>query len=111
VTLIAVFAVVPVAIYFTIADQGRQIHEEMTIDSLYARADVYVDNAEPEEALVTFLQIIDRDVTQEKAWHEAGKILNRFEMCANSLEHYEQYVERFPESVRGIEGYEIAKRC
>ena len=81
------------------------MREEMAIDFTYARADTYVNNAEPEKALVTFLQIIDRDATQEKAGHAAVKILNRFEMCTNSLEHYEQYIERFQESVKGIEGY------
>jgi hypothetical protein len=82
----------------------------MTINSLYAIA-IHPDNGKSEEALAVFLDIVNRDASQEKARHEAGKIPNRLEMCADSFEHYERYVKRFPGSDRGLEGHEIAKNC
>ena len=109
--MIAALILVPLAVYLIILDHSQEISQEQTITSLYTRGQMFVDRGDSQEALGSFLGIIDKDPSQEKAWHEAGKIMNRYEMCAQSLQHYWEYVERFPGSVRGQEGYEIAKMC
>jgi Tfp pilus assembly protein PilF len=111
VPLIITVILVPLLAYSVIAEHGEQVREEMTIDSMYAKANVFVDKGDSDAALLAFVEIIEKDQSQEKAWHEVGKILNRFKMCDESLDHYEKYVKLFPDSVRGNQGYEIAKQC
>jgi tetratricopeptide (TPR) repeat protein len=109
--VIAALVLIPLGVYFTIVEQGNQMRDKMTIESMYASAYVHVDRGNSDAAFAAFQDIFKRDASQEKAWHEIGKILNRFEMCDEAMAHYEQYVELFRDSVRGLEGYELAKQC
>lgn len=102
---------VPFLAYSVISERGQQIREDQTIESMYIRAEVYIDKGDFETAEGIYTDIIQRDATQEKAWHEKGKILNRFEQCAEAVQYYDEYLKLFPESLRGLEGYAIAKRC
>jgi hypothetical protein len=65
---------IQLAVYFTIADEGQRIREEMTIDSMYASANLYVNKGLSEDALSVFTDIIARDKSQEKAEYAVGKI-------------------------------------
>ena len=84
---------------------------EDRIKTLYDTAQNYIDNGDLEEAKIVYSEIIELKPNEEKAWHEKGKILVRTKNCDNALNHYEAYVENFPNSVRGIEGFELAKLC
>lgn len=110
-SVIAAIVLVPLAVYFAIVEQGNQMRDEMTIESMYASAYVHVDRGNSDAALAAFQDIVKRDASQEKAWHEIGKILNRFERCDEALAHYKQYVNLFRDSARGLEGYELARQC
>jgi outer membrane protein assembly factor BamD (BamD/ComL family) len=107
---IALILVLIVA-YIAISNQVEQMREEQTIDSMYSSGKLFIDIGDSKEAFGTFIGIIHMDPSQEKAWHEAGKILNRLEICPQALDHHERYVEAFPYSERAMEGYETAKQC
>ena len=81
------------------------------INILYDDGQDYIDDGNLTQALSTYSQIIELKPTEEKAWHEKGKILVRTNSCDDAENHYEKYVEIFPESTRGAEGYELAKSC
>jgi hypothetical protein len=74
-------------------------------------AENYVQDGNLHGALLEYSEIILDSPSEEIAWHQKGKILNRLNMCGESLFHYEEYLDRFPQSLRGLEGYEIAKNC
>ena len=74
-------------------------------------AENYVQDGNLHGALLEYSEIILDSPSEEIAWHQKGKILNRLNMCNESLFHYEEYLDRFPQSLRGLEGYEIAKNC
>ena len=84
---------------------------EDRIKMLYNVAQDYIDDGNLEEAKIIYSEIIELKPNEEKAWHEKGKILVRTKTCDNALSHYEAYVENFPDSSRGIEGFELAKLC
>ena len=84
---------------------------EDRIKTLYDVAQDYIDDGDLEEAKITYSEIIELKPNEEKAWHEKGKILVRTKTCDNALSHYEAYVKNFPESSRGMEGFELAKLC
>ncbi|NND86590.1 MAG: hypothetical protein HKM23_04580 [Nitrosopumilus sp.] len=81
------------------------------IVEMYSKAEVMIENGSFIEAIDIYSQIITAYPSEETAWHEKGKILNRLKMCSESLGHYAEYVELFPDSTRGMEGYGIAKKC
>ena len=81
------------------------------IDLLYDEAQLHIDNGDLSKAEMTYFEIIELKPNEEKAWHEIGKILVRTDACSEAISHYEKYVELFPESTRGAEGYELAKLC
>ena len=81
------------------------------INILYDDGQDYIDEGNLPQAQSTYSQIIELKPTEEKAWHEKGKILVRTNSCDDAEIHYEKYVEIFPESTRGAEGYELAKSC
>ena len=62
-------------------------------------------------AIDSYTVAISEDPRNEVAWHEKGKLLNRLNECNDAVLHYERYLENFPDSLRGLEGYEIAKNC
>jgi hypothetical protein len=97
--------------YLAISNQAYQMREEHTIDSMYSSGELFADIGDSKEAYGTFIGIIHMDPSQEKAWHEAGKIINRLDICPQALDHYEMYIEAFPYSERAMKGYEIAKQC
>ncbi|MGI9566671.1 MAG: tetratricopeptide repeat protein [Nitrosopumilus sp.] len=82
-----------------------------TINILYDEAQNYVDDGNLLQARLIYSEIIELKPNEEKAWHEKGKILVRTNSCNDAVQHYEKYVEEFPESTRGTEGYELAKMC
>ena len=84
---------------------------EDRIKTLYDVAQDYIDDGDLEEAKITYSEIIELKPNEEKAWHEKGKILVRTKTCDNALSHYETYVKNFPDSSRGMEGFELAKLC
>ena len=81
------------------------------ISDLYDDGQDYIDDGNLLQAQLTYSQIIELKPNEEKAWHEKGKILVRTNACNDAENHYEKYVEIFPESARGAEGYELAKSC
>lgn len=81
------------------------------ISDLYDDGQDYIDDGNLLQAQLTYSQIIEIKPNEEKAWHEKGKILVRINSCSEAETHYEKYVEIFPESARGAEGYELAKSC
>lgn len=81
------------------------------ISDLYGDGQDYIDDGNLLQAQLTYSQIIEIKPNEEKAWHEKGKILVRTNSCSEAEAHYEKYVEIFPESTRGAEGYELAKSC
>ena len=62
-------------------------------------------------ALDTYTGILTETPDDEYAWHQKGKLLNRLSLCDDAQLHYEKYLDRFPNSLRGLEGAEIAKTC
>jgi len=84
---------------------------EDRIKMLYDVAQDYIDDGDLEEAKIIYSEIIELKPNEEKAWHEKGKILVRTKTCDNALNHYEVYVENFPDSSRGMEGFGLAKLC
>lgn len=78
---------------------------------LYNQAQLYIDDGNLSQAKLIYSEIIELKPTEEKAWHEKGKILVRTEICVEAVNHYKKYVDIFPESSRGAEGYELAKSC
>ena len=78
---------------------------------LYTDGQNYIDDGNLVQAQSIYSQIIELKPNEEKAWHEKGKILVRTNACSDAELHYEKYVEIFPESTRGAEGYELAKSC
>ena len=91
----------------------QAISSSIIIDDTYTIAQRYADNGQLGNALATYSKIINDDVSsgEEKAWHEKGKILIRLGYCNDAVNHYQNYVNRFPYSDRGSEGYELAKMC
>ncbi len=87
----------------------KSLDEKISI--LYDDAQNYIDDGNLPEAKSIYSEIIELKPNEEKAWHEIGKILVRTEACTEAVSHYEKYVEIFPESTRGAEGYELAKAC
>jgi len=87
----------------------KSLDEKISI--LYDDAQNYIDDGNLVEAKSIYSEIIELKPNEEKAWHEKGKILVRTNSCSEAENHYEQYVEIFPESTRGAEGYELAKSC
>ncbi len=89
--------------------------DKMSISSMYSRTHAFENNGPPrggtETPLSIYTRIIEIDRTEEPAWHEKGRLLNKSEMCAESALHYRQYIKEFPNSIRADEGYEIAKKC
>ena len=86
----------------------------MFVDSdPYATATIYVNDGMLGKALAVYSDIIRNDETgaEENAWHEKGKILNRLGYCNDAVNHYIIYADRFPNSQRAVEGYELAKQC
>ena len=81
------------------------------ISNLYDDGQDYIDDGNLSQAQLTYSQIIELKPNEEKAWHEKGKILVRTNSCNEAETHYEKYVEIFPESTRGAEGYDLAKSC
>lgn len=79
------------------------------INTLYDKAQTAVDSGKFDLAIQFYSDIVTDYPNEEKAWHEKGKLLNRFEKCDESLQHYTKYVANFPESERAKEGYEISK--
>jgi len=84
---------------------------EDRIKILYDVAQDYIDDGDLEEAKIIYSEIIELKPNEEKAWHEKGKILVRIKTCDSALNHYEAYVKNFPDSSRGMEGFELAKLC
>ena len=84
---------------------------EDKIKTLYDVAQNYIDDGDLEKAKTVYSEIIELKPNEEKAWHEKGKILVRTKTCDDALNHYEIYVKNFPNSSRGIEGFELAKLC
>jgi len=84
---------------------------EDRIKTLYDVAQNYIDEGNLEEAKIIYSEIIELKPNEEKAWHEKGKILVRTKTCDDALNHYEAYVKNFPDSSRGMEGFELAKLC
>jgi len=84
---------------------------EDRIKTLYDVAQYHIDDGDLEEAKIIYSEIIELKPNEEKAWHEKGKILVRTKTCDNALKHYEAYVKIFPDSSRGMEGFELAKLC
>lgn len=84
---------------------------EDKIKTLYDVAQDYIDDGDLEEAKIIYSEIIELKPNEEKAWHEKGKILVRTKTCDTALNHYETYVKNFPDSSRGMEGFELAKLC
>jgi len=87
----------------------KSLDEKISI--LYDDAQNYIDDGNLPEAKSIYSEIIELKPNEEKAWHEKGKILVRTDACIEAVSHYEKYVEIFPESTRGAEGYELAKSC
>jgi len=84
---------------------------EDRIKTLYDVAQDHIDNGDLEEAKIIYSEIIELKPNEEKAWHEKGKILVRTKTCDSALSHYKAYVKNFPDSSRGVEGFELAKLC
>ena len=80
------------------------------IDPLHI-AENHVQNGNLNDALQIYTEIIEVNPTEEYGWHQKGKILNRLQLCDESMSHYSDYLVTFPQSIRGLEGYEIAKKC
>ena len=107
-----------IAISFTVYvvyDNSLSEKGKLNIPSMYVRAHVfeereYLHNVS-ERPLDIYTRIMEIDPTDELAWHEKGRLLNKSEMCMESVLHYRQYVKEFPHSIRADEGYEIAKEC
>ena len=81
------------------------------INIQYDEAQRYIDDGNLSQAQSIYSEIIQLKPTEEKAWHEKGKILVRTNSCSDAERHYEKYVKIFPDSTRGAEGYELAKLC
>ena len=81
------------------------------ISDLYDDGQDYIDDGNLSQAQLIYSQIIELKPNEEKAWHEKGKILVRTNSCDDAKKHYEKYVTIFPESIRGAEGYDLAKSC
>ena len=87
----------------------KSLDDRITL--LYDEAQRYIDAGDLSKAKLTYSQIIELKPNEEKAWHEIGKILVRTEACTEAVNHYTEYVNIFPESFRGAEGYELSKLC
>ena len=92
------------------SDIGASISEKHLQDS-YAIAERLYNNGQFENAANSYLYILDKDQTQEKAAHELGKMYNHSGQCQEAQEHYDKYIELFPESERIIEGHTLAQTC
>jgi len=77
----------------------------------YIIAENQINNGELTKALATYSMIIAEDNSEEHSWHEKGKLLIRLGYCDEAQTHYSEYLTRFPNSLRGQEGYELAKLC
>ncbi len=102
---------VMIGAYFALVADVQTEIDETNITQLYIRAEHFIEKGDFEQAREFYSEIIQRDATEEKAWHEKGKLLNRFEMCLEALDHYVEYVELFPDSSRAAEGLDIARHC
>ena len=87
----------------------KSLDEKISI--LYDDGQKHIDDGNLLEAKSIYSEIIELKPNEEKAWHEKGKILVRTNSCDDAKKHYEKYVTIFPESIRGAEGYELAKSC
>lgn len=113
-------ALILIAITFAVSLLQFNIETEeeqkipMFVDSdPYATATIHVNDGMLGKALAIYSDIIRNDETgaEENAWHEKGKILNRLGYCNDAINHYVIYTDRFPDSQRAVEGYELAKQC
>ena len=113
-------ALILIAITFAVSLLQFNIETEeeqkipMFVDSdPYATATIHVNDGMLGMALAAYSDIIRNDETgaEENAWHEKGKILNRLGYCNDAVNHYVIYADRFPDSQRAVEGYELAKQC
>ena len=77
----------------------------------YDRVEIFYTDREFEKAIWAYSQILLIDESEELAWHEKGKILNKLEKCEEALSHYSKYVELFPNSKRVQNGYETSLEC
>lgn len=128
ITEFALDKVVPVAVYAFLAivigtfaidilqteqPAALQPVQPLSPDDQYAIAERLVQQGNFGEALETYSEIIRGDIagSEEKAWHEKGKLLVRLQYCNDAINHYDVYVDRFPDSRRGAEGYQLAKKC
>ncbi len=73
-------------------------------------AENHIQDGNLHGALQIYTEILEDDPS-EYLWHQKGKILNRLQLCNESMSHYSDYLDRFPNSIRGLEGFEIAKKC
>lgn len=95
---------------FAQSDISMQSRQDMANDQ-YSVAERQSNGGEMDRALATYSKIISRDSSEEKAWHEKGKLLIRIGYCNEAMNHYYNYVDGFPDSQRANEGYELAKQC
>ena len=72
---------------------------------------IYVNNGQLWAAIDSFNIAITEDPTNEMAWHEKGKLLNRIGTCYDAQLHYEKYLDHFPNSLRAHEGLKITIEC
>ncbi len=74
-------------------------------------AENYIQNGDLYAALDAFTHMINEDPTDEYSWHQKGKLLNRLQLCDDAQFHYSEYLDHFPNSLRGQEGFQIALNC
>ena len=55
------------------------------------QAEIHIDNGRLWAAIDEYTQAITEESTNEKAWHEKGK-LNRVGSCTDAVLHYEKYL-------------------
>ena len=103
--LVAVSFVIDIA-QIEILEPKQEIPEDP-----YIVAENQINNGELTKALETYSTIIEKDNSEEHAWHEKGKLLIRLGDCNEAQAHYSEYLTRFPNSLRGQEGYGLAKLC
>ncbi len=74
-------------------------------------AENYIQNGDLYAALDVYTQIIGDEPLDEYSWHQKGKLLNRLQLCDDAVVYYSEYLDKFPHSVRGAEGHQIALNC
>ena len=109
--MLGIIAIIVILFVIDIAQIEPSSQPVTPEEDLNQVAENFVADGQLYRAIDVYTQILNETPDDEYTWHQKGKLLNRLGDCSNAQSHYQQYLERFSDSLRGLEGYKIAKNC